>query len=629
MSKVKGKKVKKIQRPKQKVLNRKFDWRPAMVLCVLSFLIYANTLNHELAFDDALAISQNKYTAKGIAGFGELLSSDFFEGALDNKGDELAGGRYRPLSLLMFALEAQLFGEKKKDPSGKVIIDAQGDNSYEYPETLGHWTNVLLYAFSIFLLYYLLHLWFAKVPKAGAIPFIAVLLFAVHPVHSEVVANIKSRDEILSLLFLLGTLLFWHKWLHQSSKTQWIVLSGVFFLLSLLAKETPFTYIAIFPLIDWVVYRSKSKELIKRSLPLWVVGIGYLILRTSIVGLPQASVDTTGIMDNPFAGSDMTTKLATISLICLRYLGLLFFPLVLRSDYSFNHTPLVGFNHPEAILGFLVYLVLIGTMFYLIKKRSWYSLLLAMFLLPLSVTTNLLFNIGAPMGERFLYLPSIGFALFAAVFAMRFLKFEELKFSGNTLGLFVLGAFTGFFSYKTIARNPDWKNNQTLFTADVESTPKSAKMQNYQARVLFTQWRESEKGEANAPLLEKAKYHYDQSATIYPQFQLSLYDLGLVNLYRGDGDAAIDALERCLRLNNRHAMTHELMAQVQYRLKKDYQSAANHLRFAVEELDERKASSMQDLGIYYASAGKGDSAIYYLKEAIELDPSNILSLIHI
>ena len=602
-----------------------FDWKPAILLCVLSFLLYSNTLNHEFAFDDSLVITENKITQKGFAGIGELASTDFFKGTYgEGEGEELAGGRYRPLSLILIAIQSQLFGEKKKGPDGRVLKDKDGDILYDYPASLGHWTNVLLYTLCILLLYHLLFLWFGQRKGLQAIPFVASLIFLLHPVHTEVVANIKSMDEILCAVFLFASLIAWHLWIKERKAQKYLILSGAFFMLSLLAKETPFTYIGIFPLIAWVLYKQTGKDIVKLSMPFWIVAFVYLVLRTSMVGLPQASVATTGIMDNPFASSDIGEKLATICLICWRYLLLLVAPITMRADYSFAHVPFASFSHPEALLGIVVYGGLIAMAWLGLKKKRLLTLFIILFLFPLFITTNLVFNIGATMGERFLFLPSLGFALAVAWLLAKYLKVERLdSLKHASIGGAILAVYCAFFAFSSFTRNKDWKNNDTLFTRDVETTPKSAKLQNYQGRILWAKWREGGKSDADRGLLERAKYHYDQSVEIYPMFAMSFYDLGLVNLYLKDGEAAITALKKALNLNRQHAKTHELMGQVYFRLLKDYPRAIKHLRYSIEKLDQKKAGSCQDLGIYYVSAGNKDSAVYYFKESLELEPNNI------
>ncbi|HPD54336.1 MAG TPA: hypothetical protein PLI08_10355, partial [Bacteroidia bacterium] len=159
----------------------------ALFLFVLGFLLYANSIPNEYALDDGLVIKENIWVQQGTKGIGKILSHgelDFFY-AQQGVGEQFAGGRYRPLSIVTFAIEHSLFGE---DPH------------------IRHFFNVLIYCLTLILMLALLrkHVF----PDQPDVAFLATLLFAIHPVHSEVVANIKSRNELLPLLFYLLTLLY-------------------------------------------------------------------------------------------------------------------------------------------------------------------------------------------------------------------------------------------------------------------------------------------------------------------------------------------------------------------------------------------------------------------------------------
>ncbi len=167
-------------------ISHKPSFRWAYIL-LFSFavLLYANTLNHNFAFDDSVVITGNKYTLQGIDGIKTLATTDLFYGIYGNSLD-LEGGRWRPLTLVMFAIEYQIFG----------------DNATPY-----HLINILLYGITAIVLFMtLLQMFSFLTSKKGGggeiLAFLTTLLFIAHPLHTEVVANIKSRDEIVSFLFL-------------------------------------------------------------------------------------------------------------------------------------------------------------------------------------------------------------------------------------------------------------------------------------------------------------------------------------------------------------------------------------------------------------------------------------------
>jgi hypothetical protein len=198
---------------------KRFSWG----IFLLGVLLYANSLFFDYAVDDAIVIYDNEFTTKGVAGIPALLKYDTFRGFFKVEGKEnlVAGGRYRPLTPIMYAIEVQLFAPKKRDANGQVVKDKDGDTVYDPNEDgklnmvkfIGHLVNVLLYGLTGVVLFWLLLKMLAKDGRLsvaqGYAPFVALgatLLFMVHPVHTEVVANVKGRDEIVSLLGSLAAL---------------------------------------------------------------------------------------------------------------------------------------------------------------------------------------------------------------------------------------------------------------------------------------------------------------------------------------------------------------------------------------------------------------------------------------
>jgi hypothetical protein len=221
---------------------------PAQIIIIglLALLFYANSLSNEYALDDTMVITENKYTQAGLKGIKNILTQDSFAGS---QGDLriLEGGRYRPLSIVTFALEYQVFG---KNPFW------------------GHLGNTVLYALLCIILLKLLnkHIF----PARPLIAFLAAAIFTMHPVHSEAVANIKSRDEILSLLFL-GLTLYYGLDALKSNRKILAVLSLFFFALALLSKENGLTFLFILPLAAYVFTNcSRLKKLFLSARPTWV-----------------------------------------------------------------------------------------------------------------------------------------------------------------------------------------------------------------------------------------------------------------------------------------------------------------------------------------------------------------------
>src|ERR1051326_612565 len=191
------------------IKHQKFDrWFPFLIFA-FAFLLYSNTLGHDFVMDDGAVITNHETVKKGFGGIKELFGQSSVYGSTKENF-----GTYRPLTMSLFAVEYSFFK----------------DNPAPY-----HFIHILLYSILCVTIFILLR----KLLKnyGPLLPFIAVLLFAAHPVHTEVAANIKSADEMLSLLFCSLTLLFNIYFLETSAK-KYLAASFLFFSGALFSKES-------------------------------------------------------------------------------------------------------------------------------------------------------------------------------------------------------------------------------------------------------------------------------------------------------------------------------------------------------------------------------------------------------
>lgn len=583
-----------------------------ILLALLGAVLYFNTLGHDYAFDDFIVITGNEFTQKGFAGIYDLMTRDFFEGIYGEQGMNLTGGRYRPLSLVMFAIEYQFFGD---NPAA------------------GHWINVILYAVTGGMLFHVMRNWLNKIEGGTVMAFIATLLFVVHPIHTEVVANIKSRDEILGILLLLVALHGLYKYIEEGAKNWYPIALGSFFL-AMLSKESAFTYVAMIPLALFVLRKMTPSDVVKYTVPLVVVAGAYLALRTGMLWkepIPGMEIpaENPDIMENPFVNADMATKLATIGVILLNYFLLLILPHPMSCDYSFNQIPYTSFSDPLALLGWGIY---IGMGIYAairIWKRDVIALGILLYLAPLSLVTNLVFNIGAPMADRFLYAPSLGFCLIVAYLLVHYgqvLTFEALKKKLPIVGLLLVIVIAS--SFKTITRNKDWYDNTTLFTKDRLAVPNSAKIHYYYANSLLKDYLASHPNPA-APtpqglvLLDSIEAGFLRSYEINQKFHHSTYNIGLVNIYKRNAQEALKWLNYTLELQPNHGISHEQLVRVYGELLNNPDKALEHLNIVLSTVEGQKhASNYQHLGILNAMKGNAEAAEKAFVQAATMDPSS-------
>ncbi|MDX1479693.1 MAG: glycosyltransferase family 39 protein, partial [Saprospiraceae bacterium] len=364
-------------------------------LCIVGFLCYANTLPHGYTQDDAIVITDNMYTKDGISGIPGLLTKDTFFGFFKTEGKSrlVSGGRYRPLTPVMFAVEYELFGESP---------------------FIGHLINVLLYCLTGVLIFHVL-LWMGQrtawPDRAWHFAMIGAGLFLVHPLHTEVVANIKGRDEIMSLLLSLTALWLMLRALPKPNLKQ-TGLAMLAFLGALLSKENAITFLAIIPLTLVFFARTSWMKAVRATLPFLAVAVLFLVIRGQVIGWEFGDTPRE-LLNNPFlkiengqyVDFDIGEKLATITYTLGKYLQLLFFPHPLTHDYYPRHIDLMQWGDWQALLSLLAYLALVAAVVMGWRKRHVHVFGILFYLITLSIVSNVVFPVGTNMSERFAYMP--------------------------------------------------------------------------------------------------------------------------------------------------------------------------------------------------------------------------------
>ncbi|MGL5888791.1 MAG: glycosyltransferase family 39 protein, partial [Bacteroidia bacterium] len=251
-------------------------WVQAAVLVAVAVGFYANSVSNKYALDDDIVMRQNTYVQKGFGGIGEILTNDAYKSFYQSLGVEqqLAGGRYRPLSIVSFAIEQSIFGEcygeRFEEVRDKVLVlqkkagltaaeqkelnDAIAERielDKKITETtlelapVRHIFQIIWYALLLVVL--LVFLRECVFRTNTEIAFLAVLLFGMHPIHTEVVSNVKSRDEIFSLLFIALTFISFFRY-SDTRMMKHLIWGGVWFFFALLSKEYAFALFGILPI---------------------------------------------------------------------------------------------------------------------------------------------------------------------------------------------------------------------------------------------------------------------------------------------------------------------------------------------------------------------------------------------
>lgn len=583
-----------------------------ILLFSIAFLLYANTLTHEYTQDDAIVIYDNMFTQKGVEGIADILKYDTFYGFFKEEGKAklVSGGRYRPLTLVMFAVEKELFGEK---PFAHHLI------------------NVLLFALLVVLLYNVFKLMLARYfpPDAlGVFAFSAALLFAVHPIHTEVVANIKGRDEIMSLLLSVLTL-FWMLIAVLKHNRYFLPAALGVFLLALLAKENAITFVAIIPLAFYFFTEVTVKKQIYQFAGLVAVSAIFLFIRASVLGWDFGG-QSMELMNNPFLKIEngqyvhfsLLERWATILFTLGKYVELLIFPHPLTHDYYPRQIGIMAFNNWRVILSLLLYAGL--GLFALIKfrKNKVVSFGILFYLITLSIVSNILFPIGTNMSERFLFMPSVGFVMIISWVLLKIREHKRWYFS-VALSLIVL-----LMGIKTVTRNSVWKDDFTLFTTDVKTSNNSAKVLNAAGGTLVSHASNELNLQKRQKMLREAREYLKKAISIHPNYKNAYLILGNAEYYLEEYEDAINAFSNCLRLDPDYEEAKRNLAISLREAGKFFGQQKNDLKKAISYLDRAYEMLPEDYetvrlsGIAYALSGNNEKALEFFTLGVKLEPNN-------
>jgi len=495
-----------------------------LFVALLGLLLYGWTLTFDYALDDTLMITGNKYTQKGFEGIPDIFTTDAFEGFFGGKG-QVAGGRYRPFTHFLFAVEVELFG---------------------FSPFVGHLFNVIVYITLLLVLFSFLRRLFPAPPginqKFLSVPFVTTLLFAAHPLHTEAVANIKGCDEIVTMLCAIATMILLFDYVSKP-KIWRLIAAFILYFIALLSKENAITWIAVFPFILWFFSDAKKKDYFTTMSVLLVPAALFMFIRTQVVGGILETDIAPELLNNPFIYSTKSQEIATVIFTWLIYIKLIIFPHPLTHDYYPKQIAITDFSDPIVWLTIAIVIFSIVVFLRGLKKKSPVSLGILIFWATFSIASNLLFNIGTFMNERFMFVPLLGIAIIAGYYFGKF--YPRVKWLCIAFWVVI-----GLYSVKTISRSLVWKNNKTLFLTDVKTSSKSAKVNVSAAEVLLQEADVEKNMPKRQALATEALTYLNRAGKIHPAY-FGVYDLrGKANFITGNFKASLTDYQTCVKLDN-------------------------------------------------------------------------------
>lgn len=554
----------------------------AWLLAAIALIVYANTLKNDFAYDDFLVIKENTFIHKGLAGIPDILTTPYHKG-FNNAATEL----YRPISLVVFAGIYHFFGA----------------NPFIF-----HLLNLVVFAGCVVALFVFLHRLFKMNNVVAA--FAASLLFALHPIHTEVVANCKGLDDLLCFLFAFTSLNMLTTY-SETGKTAKLIVGCALYLLSFLSKETAITFLPIILLLAYAHFHTNKKRSHTISIGIGsMIAIAFLI-RFLVLGSYNTNISAISFIDNPLADETLSTasRIATALLIMGKYLLLLFVPWPLVSDYSFSAIPFTDFGNPLVLLSMCVYIALFAWCIIRIRRSPTDNLAFGMifFLATIALFSNIPFLIGVNMAERFLFFPSVGYCMVLGLSIAHLVKKpSEIRslWAAKPLAILVLIGIT--YTTLAISRNSEWKDNLTLYTADVEKSPNSSRINFMLGNELVAAGRTAE----GIPYLQ-------QAVAINANYAAAHLELGKAMYKAGDMVNAAAHAQKALQLLPDNVSAAGSLGDI-YMAEHKYDEAISLFKGIVQR-EPQNTHAHFNLGAAYASTKNFEPALTELKATIELD----------
>lgn len=573
-------------------------WWPIAILVAVSLLVFANTLYSGFVFDDGFQIIENKWIRDP-----SYIPEIFTQSAWGFKaGSE--SNYYRPLMHIFFMIDYAIFGLA---PWGF------------------HLTNIVVHALNSILVYLIAMLLYCgherisnnttnpAAPtgvKGAYLAFASAIIFAIHPVHSEVVAWISAIPEASFTFFFLLSLYTYMLFSidtgneRKRKNTALFIVSLTAFLISLFCKETALTLIGVIVAFDLSINRGLKGAKIKRYIPYIIIIIGYMALRMSIFSGLMHSAQHTYLTSFQYV--------LNVFPLVAGYVWLILWPANLNAFTLFK--PVLSIGEPGFLISMVAVLPL-AALFILAWRRRlvFFSILWALFTLSPALYIP---AVGATKAtvfhDRYLYLPSAGFILLAVYLLAWLLSAIQPKKAGAVFSILIL-IISLAGAAKTIARNRVWKNNYTLWSDTAEKTTESD--------FVYTNLGSAadERG-----LRDEALRAYGRALEINPASAVTHNNIGVLYFQTGRTKESIESYKRAIEF----ATNVYYIASIYKNLGNAYMKinlmdeAIGAYLASMESL-AGSAELHNMLGIAYGNEGRFNEAAQSFRKVLEINPGHL------
>ncbi len=543
----------------------------------LVFLIYSSNLEGPFVFDDGRNIKDNpaiRLIDLSWPGLKEAATNS----PLHN----------RPLAYVSFALNYYFDGYR----------------------TVGYrLVNILIHILAGVFLYLFLETTLgspALQPRFGNnrwLPYIAVLIWLVHPLHTQSVTYIVQRmNSMAAMFYILSMLCYARARLAQVLAFKWLLaaaclMSGI---LALATKETAATLPGFILIYEWFFFQDLSREWLKRYLPV-IAGVAILLIGIAFIylgGHPLEKILSRYELRNFTA----TQRLMTEFRVVILYLTLLLFPHPNRLNLDYDFPLSNSLVDPvTTLLALLAITGLVAGALWLARKERLISFCLLWYCGNLAIESSI---IGLEIVfEHRTYLPSMMISLMTIILVNRYLKSSLLKVAA-------ICSVTLVFAAWTYERNATWRNPVSLWRDVVAKSPHKVRPHNNLGNALKHQGK-----------YEEAIDHFNKALAINPGYAKAHNNLGTVLAAQGKTEEAIKHFGIALYINPGYAAAHSNVG-VALAGRDELEKAIVHFREALR-LAPNYAKVHSNLGAALVRQGKLQEALEHLYIALKLKPDDV------
>lgn len=488
------------------------------IIVFITFLIYSNSLKNEYNMDDSLVMTNTSLVNGNFIDVFTQYSFTVEEGSFD----------YRPVSVATFYIENKIFGQKA---------------------AISHFINLLLYAILGILIYYFLI--FIEVQYATAL--LITILFMVFPLHTEVVDNVKNRDEILASIFGFSSLLVVLTSINKPNSKS-LVFVVLFVILGMLSKSSflIFTvFIVLIPLV--LIKRSKHNFEIKKALKyFFIAAIGVLIVLIFkyYVFKESHAIRVVEYFENPLYFSTIIERILP-SIYCIGfYLKLMVIPFNPSYYYGYNTVNFTNVYSIYSLIGISFILIIPVLIFFLIKnhKQGLLPIIIGLILIYINIiaVSNLLKPLPGIVAERFIFNGSLGFII-VLIFIMQELLNQVVPKQKNMVLTVSSMAIIVSYGNASFARNSDWKSEIILYKNDIYCVSNSAKAN----EMLANKYLSLAVKNKDRKFLNLSEHYFKRAVLIYPSYSACYNNLGYICYLKNNFSKAIDYYKESAQLSNK------------------------------------------------------------------------------